>query len=130
MMDRKSFFLLLYFKIILSRKIQLHRPRRNLLFFVLKILKSKSLKQNQMLLYMVAEMLQKSKFLLYVLHSCYMKFYFCYIYVIFMLYVSLYIYYIFICILCVLNFFFCISFFTLFDFKLIWYRFWLYEQNC
>ena len=33
------------FKRILSRKIQLHRRRRNLLFSVLKILKSKSLKQ-------------------------------------------------------------------------------------
>ena len=51
MMDRKSFFLLLCFKRMLSTKIQLHRHRRNLLFFVLKILKSKSLKQNQMLLY-------------------------------------------------------------------------------
>ena len=50
MTDRKSFFLLLSFKRILSRKIQLHRRRRNLLFFVLKILKSKSLKQNQILL--------------------------------------------------------------------------------
>ena len=50
MMDRKSFFLLISFKRILSRKIQLHRRRRNLLFFVLKILQSKSLKQNQMLL--------------------------------------------------------------------------------
>ena len=39
------------FKRILSWKIQLHRRRRNLLFSVLKILKSKSLKQNQMLLY-------------------------------------------------------------------------------
>ena len=51
MMDRKSFFLLLYFKRILSKKIQLHRRTRNLLLFVLKILKSKSLTQNQVLLY-------------------------------------------------------------------------------
>ena len=50
-MDRKSFFLLLYFKRILSKKIQLHRRTRNLLLFVLKILKSKSLTQNQVLLY-------------------------------------------------------------------------------
>ena len=92
-MDKKWFFLLLCFKRILSRKFQLHRRRRNLLFFVLKILRSKSLKQNQMLLYMVAEMLQKSKFLLYVLHSCYMKFYFCYLFhnhYVFMIYLHVY----------------------------------------
>ena len=44
-------FLLLCFKIILSRKIQLYRRRRNLLFFRIIIVKSKSLKQNQILLY-------------------------------------------------------------------------------
>ena len=50
---------------------------------------------------MVAEMLQKSKLLLYVSYSCYMKFYFryiCHIYVMF------YIHYIFICILYVFKF--------------------------
>ena len=36
---------------ILSRTIQLHRRRRNLLIFLIKILQSKSLNQNQMLLY-------------------------------------------------------------------------------
>ena len=48
---------------------------------------------------MVAEMMQKPKFLLYVLYSCYMKFYFCYIFhicvicfVIYLLYIYLYIY--------------------------------------
>ena len=52
----------------------------------------------------VAEMLRKSKFLLYVLCSCYMKFYFCYmfhIYVIrfiiylFIFIIYLYVYYMF-----------------------------------
>ena len=38
---------------------------------------------------MVAQMLQKSKFLLYVLYLCYMKFYFCYI--IYLLYIYMYI---------------------------------------
>ena len=52
---------------------------------------------------MVAEMLHKSKFFLYVLYSCYMNFLFV-IYVIFMLYVLLYIYYIFICMLYVFKF--------------------------
>ena len=51
---------------------------------------------------MVAEMLQKSKFLLCVLFSCYKKLYFiCFI---FMLYVLLYIYYIFMYILYVFQF--------------------------
>ena len=52
---------------------------------------------------MVAEMLQKSEFLLYVLYSYYMKFYFryaCHIYVI----CFIYIYYKFVCILYVFKF--------------------------
>ena len=46
--------------------------------------------------FMVAEMLQKSKLLLYVLYSCYMKFYFCYIFHIYVICVNIlyiYIYY-------------------------------------
>ena len=41
-------FMLLRFRGILSRKIKLHRPRKSLLFVVLKMFKSKSFKQNQM----------------------------------------------------------------------------------
>ena len=58
---------------------------------------------------MVAEMLQKSKFLLYLLYSCYMKFYFyyiCHIYVICFIIYSLYIYMYIICFLICYTFLF------------------------
>ena len=51
--------------------------------------------------FMVAEVLQNSKFLLYILYSCYMKFYFCYIFhiyvtcfIMYLLYIHMYIMYI------------------------------------
>ena len=40
---------------------------------------------------MVAEILQKSKFLLYVLYSCYMKFCLCYMFIVYLKYVYMYI---------------------------------------
>ena len=80
--------------------------------------------------FMVAEMLQKSKLLLYVLYSCYMKFYFCYIFHIYVicvniLYIYLYIYiYILSCfiVLLYITFFLIllyISIFALFDLKFV-----------
>ena len=81
---------------------------------------------------MVAEMLQKSKFLLYVLYLCYIKFHFDYIFHIYviesfvliiysMLYVIcfiIYVLYIYMYIICFLILLY-ISFFILFDFKFV-----------
>ena len=72
--------------------------------------------QSNIILTMVAEMLQKSKFLLYVLYWCYMKFYFCYICDVYVICFIIYLLYIFIYIIC-FSILLYISIFTLFD----WY---------
>ena len=76
--------------------------------------------------FMVAEMLQKSKLLLYVLYSCYMKFYFCYIFHIYVicvniLYIYIYILSCFIVLLYIICFLILlyISIFALFDLKFV-----------
>ena len=63
---------------------------------------------------MVAEMLQKSKFLLYVLYLCYIKFYSDYIFHIYVICFIIYLLQIYMRILLY------ISIFILFDFKFVW----------
>ena len=81
--------------------------------------------------FMVAEMLQKSKLLLYVLYSCYMKFYFCYIFHIYVICVNILYIYILSCFI-VLLYIICflillyISIFALFDLKFVWSRFYFH----
>ena len=53
---------------------------------------------------MVAKMLQKSKFLLYVLYLCYIKFYFRYILYIYVIYFTIYLLHIYMHIICFFNF--------------------------
>ena len=66
---------------------------------------------------MVAKMLQKSKFLLYVLYSCYVKFYFDYIFHIYVIRFIMYLLYIYMYIICFLILLY-ITVFILFDFHL------------
>ena len=67
---------------------------------------------------MVAEMLQKSKFLLYVLYLCYIEFYFDYIFHIYVICFIIYLLYIYMDIICFFNFSH-ISIFVLFDIKFV-----------
>ena len=68
---------------------------------------------------MVAEMLQKSKFLLYGLYLCYTKFYFDYIFHIYVICLIIYLLYIHMYIICFLILLY-IPIFILFDFKFVW----------
>ena len=67
---------------------------------------------------MVAEMLQKSKFLLYGLNLCYIKFHFDYIFHIYVICFIIYLLYIYMYIICFLILLY-ISIFILFDFKFV-----------
>ena len=67
---------------------------------------------------MVAEMLQKSKFLLCVLYLCYMKFHFDYIFHIYVICFIMYLLYIYMYIICFLILLY-ISFFISFDFEFV-----------
>ena len=79
---------------------------------------------------MVAEMLQKSKFLLCLLYSCHMKFYFCYICNIYVICFIIYLLYIYMYIICFLNLLY-ISIFTFLILNFVMtLLFSLYVQNC
>ena len=68
---------------------------------------------------MVAEMLQKPKVLLYVLHLCYIKFYFDYIFHIYVICFITYLLYIYMYTICCFLILLHISIFLLFDFKFV-----------
>ena len=70
-------------------------------------------------LFMVAGMLQKSKFLLCVLYLYYIKFYFDYIFDVYVICIIIYLLYIYMYIICFLILLY-ISVFILFDFKFVW----------
>ena len=77
---------------------------------------------------MVAEMLQKSKFLLCVLYLCYMKFHFDYIFHIYVICFIMYLLYIYMYIICFLILLY-ISFFISFDFEFVWKRFYFHYMS-